>query len=532
MWLTSCLDPDAIELAKELDGLPLALATAGAYLDNVSTTFAAYRKMYRESWLRLQKTTPGLLSYEERALYSTWNMSYAQVKQRNMGSAMLLRLWAYFDNEDLWFELLKKAQWAPLEESAPNYANPIQRDNMPWLFTLTDNVLNFNEAVRVLCDYGLLEVSKSTDEHATESCGYSMHACVHSWTIHVLNEGPDVALAWVPIYCIALHAPDETTTRYWEIRHRLLRHASRCLTTILRDMIQIPGGGEWALLNLGYLLHTQGQLSDAEVLFKRALEGLEISQNPGQFLILQCLYNLANVFIDQGRLRGAEATYKRVLEGYERSFGPEDVKSLDILNNLAIVFRKQGRLDKAERMHVRVLQSKEKTLGPEDISTLHTIKNLGNIYYDRGQLSDAEAMYTRVLSGYEAILGPEHPQTVVTLGNLGNVYKGQGRHSESEALHRRALQGLENTLGPEHRSTLNAASNLAGIFVEQGSFVDAEALYKRALQGLENTLGSEHLDTVRTAGNLAIIYERQGLHSEAEVLYARALQGYEVERLT
>lgn len=33
------LDPSAAELARELDGLPLALATADAYLDQVAATF-------------------------------------------------------------------------------------------------------------------------------------------------------------------------------------------------------------------------------------------------------------------------------------------------------------------------------------------------------------------------------------------------------------------------------------------------------------------------------------------------------------
>ena len=35
--INSFLDPNAAELAKELDGLPLALATAAAYLDQVAT---------------------------------------------------------------------------------------------------------------------------------------------------------------------------------------------------------------------------------------------------------------------------------------------------------------------------------------------------------------------------------------------------------------------------------------------------------------------------------------------------------------
>ena len=96
------IDAAAIKLAEKLDGLPLALATAGAYLSQVSTTFADYLRLYNESWLRLQQTTPVVSSYEDRALYSTWQLSFDHIKRRSELSAKLLQLWAYFDNEDLW----------------------------------------------------------------------------------------------------------------------------------------------------------------------------------------------------------------------------------------------------------------------------------------------------------------------------------------------------------------------------------------------------------------------------------------------
>jgi hypothetical protein len=41
------LDPDAVRLAKELDGLPLALATAGAYLDQVTINLSDYLRLYK-----------------------------------------------------------------------------------------------------------------------------------------------------------------------------------------------------------------------------------------------------------------------------------------------------------------------------------------------------------------------------------------------------------------------------------------------------------------------------------------------------
>jgi hypothetical protein len=91
-----------------LDGLPLALATAGAYLDQVATSFTDYLHLYKASWLKLQQTSPEVTSYEDRQLYSTWQLSLDHIEQQNKLSVKLLQLWAYFDNQDLWFELLRE----------------------------------------------------------------------------------------------------------------------------------------------------------------------------------------------------------------------------------------------------------------------------------------------------------------------------------------------------------------------------------------------------------------------------------------
>jgi hypothetical protein len=180
--LTYILDPDAVELAKELDGLPLALATAGAYLDQVVVSFTDYLRLYKESWGKLQKSSPELSSYEDRTLYSTWQISFDHVEQRNELSAKLLRLWAYFDNQDLWFELLQHGD----------------SEDPDWIRQLTEDEVSFHEAIRVLSDHGLVGVGTSSQEQ-TESRGYSVHGCVHSWSIHVLNQEWDYELARVAV---------------------------------------------------------------------------------------------------------------------------------------------------------------------------------------------------------------------------------------------------------------------------------------------------------------------------------------------
>lgn len=43
------IDLDAIEFIKELDGLPLAIFTTGAYLKPVTTSFSKYLRLYKKS---------------------------------------------------------------------------------------------------------------------------------------------------------------------------------------------------------------------------------------------------------------------------------------------------------------------------------------------------------------------------------------------------------------------------------------------------------------------------------------------------
>jgi hypothetical protein len=161
-----------VKLANELDGLSLALAVAGAYIDQTARSFSDYLRLYSESWVMLKETSPELSSYGNRALYSTWQISFDNIKQQSPHAANLLRLWAYFDNQDLWFELLRHGD----------------SDDPEWTREFTKDELSFDGAVRVLSSHELIEVATSS-RGWIESKWYSIHGCVHSWTIHALNQG-------------------------------------------------------------------------------------------------------------------------------------------------------------------------------------------------------------------------------------------------------------------------------------------------------------------------------------------------------
>ncbi|EXM13252.1 hypothetical protein FOTG_18293 [Fusarium oxysporum f. sp. vasinfectum 25433] len=283
-------DPASVQLARKLDGLPLALSTAGAYLDQVSMTCEEYLELYQESWYRLQKSSPQVLSYEDRAMYSTWNISYLNVERRNKSSAMLLKLWAYFDHDDLWYDLLCGAgELAPL-----------------WLRALTDK-LTFMESIRLLCDHGLVEANSSTKENGAGSPGYSVHGCVHAWMVNALHEQTDMAMVQLAVGCVASLVPSRDDGEYWRVQQRLLQHADRCLE----------------------LMTEGGEMQNAE---------------------LWTYGVLGNLYAEQDRPGKAEVMYERALQGYEKALGPEHTSTLKTVNNLGTLYKNQDRLDKAEAM--------------------------------------------------------------------------------------------------------------------------------------------------------------------------------------
>ena len=77
--------------------------------------------------------------------------------------------------------------------------------------------LSFNEAIQVLCNHVLAEADVVSGINSMESREYSMHSCVHLWTVHVLNNGWDYKMARLALNCIGSHVPDRERAKYWII---------------------------------------------------------------------------------------------------------------------------------------------------------------------------------------------------------------------------------------------------------------------------------------------------------------------------
>ena len=415
-----------------LDGLPLALATAGAYLTQSLGSFDEYLESYNDTWSDLGQYSRGIIEYDDRTLFSTWNVSFQRVQALDPEAAELLKLMAYLDNQDLWYQLFYK-----------------DVDNAPaWWTEVTKSRARFDRAISTLHSYSLLEINAG-------QC--SMHMCEHDWTLEYLNQQFDQERFRIAVYCVAANVKWRDKAEYWMTNRRVLPHARRFQNPRVKRVVDWNGIEPRELFDFGELYSQNNMYREGEEMYMRALRGYE--KQGLETKTLNIANELGLLYADQGKLEEAEKMYMRALRGYEKQ-GLEH--TLDTVNNLGNLYFHQSKLAEAEEMYMRAFRGYEKQ-GLEHTPMLNTINNLGNLYADQGKLAEAEKMYMRTLREKEKVLGIEHTSTLDTINNLGVLYKKLGRLTEAEKMYTRALQGSEKAVGNDHPDTQLYSRNLKRI---------------------------------------------------------------------
>ena len=278
-----------------------------------------------------------------------------------------------------------------------------------------------------------------------------------------------------------------------------------------------------SLNNLADLYDDQGRYADAEPLYNRSLGILTRIRGPNHPDTARILNNLALLYKNQGRYSDAEALLKRSLAIQEKSLGSNSPDFARSLNNLATVYGREGRHADAELLQKRALAIREKTLGPDHLEVASSLNNLAADYQAEGRYADAEPFFKRSLAITEKSLGPDHPDVAKTLNNLALLYETEGRYANAEPLYKRSITITERAFGPNNPNMAAAVNNLAMLYQDEARFTDAELFYKRALAITEGALGPDHPYVASTLNNLATLYEEEGRYADAELLQKRAL---------
>ena len=466
----------AKQIVLEMDGLPLALDQAGAYIEEMQCSLEAYLKRYRNRRVSLLKRR-GRNSTHPEPVATTWSLSFQQVGKLNTLAADLLRCCAFLAPDAIPEQLMIRG--------APELGSIFQH--------LVDDPGLLDEALGTLRRYSLVKRQLAGQT-------FSVHRLVQAVLFESLEEAVQRLWAERTVRAVSLAFPDVTDVKLWEQCERFLPHARVCATLIEEYTFEFDQASN--LLNqMAYYLERRAQYTQAEPLYQRALAICEKQLGPEHHETAICLDNLANVYREQRKYEQAVPLTQRALAIFEKQLGPEHHETATCLDNLAGLYREQRKYEQAEPLFQRALMIREKWLSPEHPSIANSLNNLAELNRAKGKYKQAEPLFQRALMIREKWLGPEHLLTVQSLDNLALLYDDQGRYGEAERLFQRALTIKEKQLEPEHPSIANSLNHLALLYDVQGKYKQAEPLYQRALAISKKELGPEHPSTVTIREN-------------------------------
>lgn len=529
-------------LVRELDGLPLALEQAAAYMAAKKAPFSDYLADYLgdplnvldKDWGEPMGSNPSpeaadreplQLGDAHKSIRITWNLNFAEVS-RYPRAADILKLTAFLAADNIPFELI--ANGFDIINSSVQLQNDFKNKRLP-----------LHELLQPLETYSLIH--KDLDLRT-----YSVHRLVQL----VLRDGmsADDRSLW------AVHAVDvvsrcfpEPTPAARKDCERLVSHAVEC-KTLIQDWGMPNEQAETLLGRLATFLETRGQIVLLEEIYATLLPVLQKRHGKSSVGVADTLVNQARMYNKQHRYSEAEQTLTRAISIFEKQRKRDPRKLAISLNNLAVIYSKRGRLDEAEEQYrkvILILEGLRSATKDDRLELSKVLSNLGSLIKKQSRDQESEQLFRRAteLRGrpdWTSNVGrteyfdrqsdgnvPEiemSEQGVYEAYDLGIVYESQGRYSEAEHYYELALDYTQKLSMEGHAIIPASYSALARVYERQKSYTKAEELYKHTLVLEARRPGGEQPDTTNTRTALARMLVGQSRLSEGRSLLETSLR--------
>ena len=486
---------DANEMTKILDGLPLAITQASAFLNQNDKTVAHYLGLLKAGQAHAMDILDTRIYDMSRdhdiqnSVFQTWKLSFDQVSSQAPRASDILSLMAMFDRQSIPAKLLHSD-----EETEHKFIVAIER----------------------LKAFSLI-AEESDGRH------FSIHRLVQ-FSMQTWLEYKNELLKWQENALAALckNCPLDDYFLDWTLLKALNPH------------VQIVLGYQFSTVNshlkiatirciMGSYARTQGQHAMA---FGYQLESLRLRtdhlgpQHPDTLISLD---RLAFTMTIQCKYDEAHIRYRDVLESRKKVLGPEHPDTLKSMSGLGNVLGCQRRFNEAEELLQKTLELQLKVLGPEDLYTGLTMKYLAAIVGQLRRYDEAEELLQKVLQIYTTKLDPCSPYTLIAMRDVALIQGAQNKFSESERGLREALEMQEKVLGYERLETLDSKMTLALILSWQEKYEEAEQIEKEVLELHEKRLGREHPKTLRSMAYVAAVLFDQHKFIESEAMWRKKL---------
>jgi tetratricopeptide (TPR) repeat protein len=513
---------EALDLAEDVGGLPIALAQAAAVVMATGTTCRDYRAEYAQ---RMQGTAGTQVDGCPPALLATWSLAVEHAHQ--LGPAGLP--WPA-----LVFASVLDAGGIPASVlTAPAAVGYITGQQGGAVRGGEQNLVR--SAFATLERLGLLSVDNASPVRTVW-----LHSAVRSLVRAYLAPGNIEPVVSGAASGLLEAWPEPGSPGGSPQLSQALRDNAAALRAFAGDLLWKPEAHP-LLVRAGTSLSETPVLADAAIGYWQAL-GATSAQllGHGHAQSLLARERLAEAYAASGRLSEALPVFEAAFNDREATFGPQHPETVSARLTVAKALHAAGRAPEAIALYEDVLTARERLFGPAHPETLAVRLKLAESYEVAGRRGDSVRLYERAVSDAERELGPAHRDTLTARAGLAGAYLGAGRNKE-------AISGYERTLAAQEREAaasgdaglaalgtdvpgaptalgiLATRAALAGAYRAAGKNKESIAEYERVLAGREQHFGTDHPDTIAARASLGYAYRSAGKLREAIPQYERVV---------
>ncbi|GAA4734918.1 FxSxx-COOH system tetratricopeptide repeat protein [Phytohabitans rumicis] len=213
---------------------------------------------------------------------------------------------------------------------------------------------------------------------------------------------------------------------------------------------------------------------------------------------------------EAGDPRGAAEYFDNLLAMSAQQLGPDHPDVLELRGHAARWRANAGDPTRAISIHEELVKDFARDKGPDDVGTIVARANLAVCRAQAGALADGIHEMEQVLADCERLLGAHNRHTFDARSLLAGMYGEAGVSEAALAMFAQVAVDRLDALGPDHRETLAAQGAHARWLIEFGDPRAAIVILRRLLDARTQRLGPDHPDTLATRGNLANALGKSG----------------------
>ena len=183
--------------------------------------------------------------------------------------------------------------------------------------------------------------------------------------------------------------------------------------------------------------------------------------------------------------------------------------------NQANILRACGRFPECYELDAAGLAEQEVLLGREHPHTLMSAGGLAGDLRALGRYREALELDERTYAAWAEGYGEEHERTLTALSNLAVSHRLMGRFRTALELDRRAYRGRQAVLRPDHSNTLISAGAIGRDLRDAGQFEESVDILADTVKRFRRVWGSDARGSLLEQANLSVSLREMGRAREA-----------------